>query len=255
MWASASGCAPTSQDAWTIHAAGDVLRLAALDGITPTSATPERCGLDGAAWAARLAAATLASATPAPDAMVLANRHLLDQPGTRETLHRDRPHTMAAVADISAVDAADGADALELTVTIAGDCQAFVERGGRWTEVEPGPLLTDAARAAWRAWRAEHPEVADPLNDIAEGYEVVVGHPSAWNSPPIGLFDGVSWPTHHFGTEWTGVVVASDGARLDPDRVAELDRWLARLRDVEGVEHGADFKPHDDVVVLRARPS
>src|SRR5690349_5124929 len=124
VWESASGCAPTSQDSWLVAPFDDWIRLAVLDGITPTAVTPRVVGLDGAAWAARVARSALETTEPAPNALVAANTELLARPGKSQLLHRDRPHTMAAVADITSDDA--------LRVTIAGDCQAFVAHKGEW---------------------------------------------------------------------------------------------------------------------------
>jgi hypothetical protein len=245
VWESASGCAPTSQDSSLVVRFDDWVRVAVLDGITPTTATPHVVGLDGAAWAARVARSALEAAAPAPDALVAANNELLARPGIGQLLHRDRPHTMAAVADIMSDDA--------LRVTIAGDCQAFVAHNGEWRELAGGPLFLDAARAEWADWREQAGDI-DPVDDIADAYERILADPGRGGSTAVGLFTDPHFETFEVAPgDWDEVVVASDGARLRPDVVADLDDWLDGLRQREGTEHTADYKPHDDVVVIHLR--
>jgi hypothetical protein len=245
VWESASGCAATTQDAWVVADVGaNRLRLAALDGITPTRETPSEHGLDGAAWAARFTAAILASPIPVRDALIDANRALVGRFGAARL--RDRPHTMAAVAEI-------GASAIEFTVV--GDCQAFVAANGGWSELFGGPLFDANTRDRWARWRADHPG-ADPVDDIADGYDEILASPQAWRSTPIGLyaqphFEHVSIDRQ----DCDAVVVASDGARLTDERVVELDGWLEGLRAREEHEHAHEYKPHDDVVVIAASMS
>lgn len=242
VWESASGCAPTSQDAWVVAEVGeDRLRLAALDGITPTRPTPSVYGLDGAAWSARFTAAVLESPIPVRDALDEANRALVTR--FDATRLRDRPHSAVAVAEI-------GGDAI--TVTIAGDCQAFVASRGEWTEVFGGPLFDPETHARWGQWRADHPD-ADPVHDVADGYDEILASPEVWRSTPIGLH---AEPHYEHTTipraECDAIVVASDGARLTAERVAALARWLDALRAWEHDAHGSDHKPHDDVVAIAA---
>jgi hypothetical protein len=245
VWESASGCAPTSQDSWLVAQFDDWIRLAVLDGITPTAVTPRVVGLDGAAWAARVARSALETTEPAPNALAAANIELLTRPGTSQRLHRDRPHTMAAVVDITSDDAQ--------RVTIAGDCQAFVAHNCEWRELAGGPLFLDAARSEWAHWRDQAGDI-DPVDDIAEAYERILADPARWRSTAIGLFADPHFETIAVAADdWDEVVVASDGARLRPDVIADLGGWLDGLRQHERTEHAADYKPHDDVVVIHLR--
>ncbi len=242
VWESASGCAPTSQDAWMAASVGpDRLRLAALDGITPTLRTPRVHGLDGAAWAARFTAAVLANPAPVRDALDDANAALVSQFDAARL--RDRPHTAVSVAEI-------GIDAV--TITVAGDCQAFIASNGRWREVFGGPLFDEQTRTEWTRWRAEHPD-ADPVEDVADGYDAILASPHVWRATPIGMFREPHYQQVSVRRQdCDGLVVASDGARLTPDRLTDLEGWLAALREWETREHAHDYKPHDDVTVIAA---
>jgi len=243
VWSSASGRGVTSQDAWLVAPMPGRVRLAALDGITPTAATPSVGGLDGAAWAARVAAATLEAPVPAHEALARANAFLLEHHGVG--LLRDRPHTMAAVADVVTVG---GGASLE--VTVAGDCQVFVDDGDGWLELCGGPLLTDEARRRWRVWHDANPG-AHPVEGVAGAYERLLADPAVWRTTPVGLFDDLALArAHRDPGSWRQVVVASDGARLTDASVGRLSEWLAGLRRNEAVEHAGAFKPHDDVVVV-----
>jgi len=247
VYESASGRAPTSQDAWVVSAFGDRVRLAALDGITPTSATPSTLGLDGAAWAARVAAAALEVPVPAPDALGAANAYLRSL-GPADLLLRDRPHTMAAVTDLVASDAGPSA-----SISVAGDCQVFVADHGTWGEQCGGPLLTAAVRAAWRRWHEAHRD-AHPVDGVAGAYEELLADPAAWRTTPIGLFSQPRLASAELAPgAFDEVVVASDGARLTTASVANLADWLSDLRRHEAIEHAGAYKPHDDVVVVHAR--
>jgi len=247
LWSSASGCAPTSQDAWVVAPNADRLRIAALDGITPTATTPRVEGMDGAAWAARSTAALLELPIDADTALRRAARHLLERPGSSSLRHRDRPHTMAAVADLE-----PGADGVELQLTLAGDCQMFVEDHRGWRESCGGGIVADAAVEAWLEWIEANPG-ADPVDDIIEPYERIQSVPAAWRTSPIGLFaDPVLVGEQVPGGTWRRVVVASDGAQLDVTRCGDLPGWLEGLRDHERRTAPDAYKTHDDVVVLRA---
>jgi hypothetical protein len=245
-WEQPSGSAG-SQDAqlvWPDPATGR-LRVAVVDGVTPSRRCRTVAGVDGAMYAAAIVRLALQRTDTALDrCVVAANRHLHDPALTRS---RDQTQACVAVADISA----DG----HVEVVRAGDCEAWARTEQGWVALGAGTALTADVAAAWAAWQGRHAAISrDVRHDAEEGF---LGHRQAWTSTALGRF--ASPVLQRYAADGVlELVLASDGARLSEPVLDDLPAWIGGLRDWEArrSELGrAAEKVHDDVTVLRLRPA
>lgn len=234
LWEESAGRLP-SQDASAVVLRGDDLRVVVADGCTPARETLATAGVDGAAWAAGASAA-----------IVRAHADLAAGARAANTLLHDplvAPHRRQQAALV----AADFAAAGRVQLVRAADCEAWALRSGRWRRLFPRDQLAPAARTAYRRWLEQHPQRTLEQLLAAEG--VLLGERRTWLTAPLGRFPE---PTLQAAAvdAWDAVVLASDGARLTPRRLARLDEWLGELRSSErrGAGRGAH---HDDVTVVR----
>ena len=244
-WEQASGSAG-SQDAklvWPDPIAG--LRVAVLDGVTPSLRCRTVAGVDGAMYAAAVVRLALQRTGGAPDACVLAaNGHLHDPALARS---RDQMQACVTVADLSP----DG----HVDVVRAGDCEAWARTEQGWVSFGSGSALTADVEAAWADWQHRHAGVSRDVRHDAE--ERFLGRPEAWISTAVGRFAAPL--LQRFSADGVQeLVLASDGARLSEPVLDDLPAWLRELRRWEAqrgdLGRAAD-KVHDDVTVLRVRRS
>ena len=244
-WQAPATTLRVSEDALLVVPQGlHTLRAAALDGVTPTAATPGAAGVNGAVWASAVLSAALRSHSPALDCLDAANREL-HRPGLPG---RDQRQATAAVADIRL-----SCGQLQVHVVRSGDCDVWARSGQVWTQLCPGPMLDPAVRARLTAWRLANPEAEFArTQDIEREW---LADPAVWNSTPVGRFETLRVQTMDALVD--ELVLATDGALLDGDRVGDLDGWLARIRDVEAsqVDDGARVKKNDDIAVIRVTPA
>jgi hypothetical protein len=240
-WEEPSGDAAASQDSLLIlpDPAGR-LRVAVLDGVTPTRATRTVVGVDGAMYAAAVARLALQRMLrPLEECVLAANRHLFAAGVARS---RDQAQTCVTAADIYP----DG----RLEVVRAGDCEAWARIDGRgWVALGTGPALTPRVATEWDSWQRHHAGVTRDERHRAE--EAILGRPDAWTSTALGRFE--SPRVRRFtASDVTELVLASDGARLSERVLVSLDGWLQGLRAWEARRGAiAGEKVHDDVTVLR----
>jgi hypothetical protein len=244
-WEQASGHAG-SQDAklvWPDPTVG--LRVAVLDGVTPSLRCRTVVGVDGAMYAAAIVRLALQRTGGALDECVLAaNRHLHDP-----TLARSRDQMQACVtaADLSP----DG----HVEVVRAGDCEAWARTEQGWVSFGAGTALTADVEAEWAEWQRRHTTVSRDVRHDAE--ERFLGRPEAWTSTAVGRF--VPPRLRRFSADGVQeLVLASDGARLSEPVLDDLPAWLGELREWEHQRSDlgrAAEKVHDDVTVLRLRPA
>jgi serine/threonine protein phosphatase PrpC len=241
-WEQPSGSA-ASQDAQLVWPgpAGRRLRVAVLDGVTPTRDCRTVVDVAGPMYAAAVARLALQrSASTLEDCVLAANRHLHDGAVARS---RDQVQTCVTAADVLP----DG----RVEVLRAGDCDAWARTADGWVPLGCGMALTPPVAAEWEEWQDRNAHVSREARHDAE--ERFLGRPDAWTSTAVGRFrrpvirrfivDGVS-----------ELVLASDGARLTEPVLEELPRWIGDLRRWE--RERADLaraaeKIHDDVTVLR----
>ena len=241
-WEEPAGGA-ASQDGQLVwpDVARDRLRVAVLDGVTPTRNTRSVVGVDGAMYAA--AVVRLALQQPdceLEDCLLTANSHLHD-PDLART--RDQLQTCATVADVFA----DG----HVEIVRAGDCEAWARTAEGWVSLGCGTALTASVAEAWGEWQRSNGAVSRETRHEAE--ERFLGRREAWTSTALGRFERPR--IQRFSA--TGVrelVLASDGARLSEAVLDELPSWITELRSWERRCAGlgrAGEKVHDDVTVLR----
>jgi serine/threonine protein phosphatase PrpC len=241
-WEQPSGSA-ASQDAQLVwqDPGEQRLRVAVLDGVTPTRNCRSVVGVAGAMYAAAVARLALQRSGSALDDCVLAaNRHLHDGSVARS---RDQAQTCVTAADVFP----DG----RVEVVRAGDCDAWARTADGWAALGCGTALTAPVAAAWHEWQDRNAGAdREARHDAEEG---ILGRPDAWTSTAVGRFERPV--IRSFSLEGVSeLVLASDGARLSEPVLDELPRWIGGLRrwERERADLGrAAEKVHDDVTVLR----
>lgn len=227
-----------SQDASLVALrTGGRLRLAAIDGATPSSQAAPLLGLDPAAYAAQLVRLALSGPSAPAEGLAEANLELnrLTVPGEQA------PQAQVAVVELDP----EG----RLSAWRAGDCEVWLEGESGWQALFLEHRLTEEARLLWQGWKEEHQTAS--LDELVAASTALLADPAWWNSAPVGRYaelklqEAVGEPT------WRQLVLASDGARLTAERLDHLDEWLRELRSFERLEHAQDFKPYDDLTVIR----
>ena len=241
-WEEPSGKAP-SQDAQLVwpDPAAPRLRVAVLDGVTPTNNCRSVVGVSGPMYAAAVARLALQrSQGELADAILAANRHLHDRAVLRS---RDQAQTCVTAADVFP----DG----RVDVVRAGDCDAWARTADGWVPLGCGSALTARVAAAWEEWQAANASVTRDERHDAE--ERILGRSEAWTSTAVGRFERPL--IRRFSLEGVyELVLASDGARLTELVLDDLPKWLEGLRRWERERAGlgrAAEKVHDDVTVVR----
>jgi hypothetical protein len=241
-WEQPAGAAAShdSQLVWPDPASAR-LRVAVIDGVTPTRHCRSVVGVPGAMYAT--AVARLALQRPADalaDSLLSANRHLHDPAITRS---RDQAQACVTAADVFP----DG----RVEVVRAGDCEAWAGTSDGWVPLGSGTAVSAPTDAAWEDWQSRHPHASrDERHDAEEHF---LGRPQAWTSTALGRFEQPAIRT--FTLEGVNeLVLASDGARLSERRLDDLPGWIGGLREWERERAGqrrAAEKIHDDVTVVR----
>jgi hypothetical protein len=221
------------------------LRVAAVDGVTPSLHCRTVVGLDGAMYASALVRLALQRPGSALDDCVLAANDHLHDPG----LARSRDQMQACVTAVDVFP--DG----HVEVVRAGDCEAWARTEHGWVSLGTGTALAADVADAWADWQLRNATVSRDVRHDAE--ERFLGRPEAWTSTALGRF--VSPVLQRFSADGVlELVVASDGARLSEQALDDLPSWLGGLRRWEGQRSHlgrAAEKVHDDVTVLRLRPA
>ena len=176
-WEQPSGSA-ASQDAqlvWPDPTAAR-LRVAVLDGVTPTRRCRDVVGVAGPMYAAAITRVALQRAgSGLTDGLLASNRHLHDRSVTRS---RDQAQTCVTAADVFP----DG----RVEVVRAGDCEAWARTAAGWQSLGTGTALTRATETAWERWQDRHPRVdRDRRHDAEERF---LGRPDAWTTTALGRF-------------------------------------------------------------------
>jgi hypothetical protein len=241
-WEEPSGAA-ASQDAQLVwpDPAAPRLRVAVLDGVTPTRDCREVVGVAGPMYAAAVARLALQrSGSGLVDGLVAANSHLYDGTLRRS---RDQAQTCVTAADVFP----DG----RVEVVRAGDCEAWARTADGWLALGCGTALTAPVAAAWEDWQARNAEVTRDERHDAE--ERLLGRPDAWTATALGRFARPVLGTFSLRGV-SELILASDGARLSERALDDLPSWIASLRGWERERGGggrAGEKVHDDVTVVR----
>jgi hypothetical protein len=242
-WEQASGSAG-SQDANLVwpDPAGGRLRVAVVDGVTPSRRCRSVAGVDGAMYAAAIARLALQRSGPLDACLLAANAHLHD-PG----LARSRDQMQACVTAIDVFP--DG----RVEVVRAGDCEAWARTEQGWVALGSGSALTAGVAAQWADWQRRHADVdRDARHDAEERF---LGRPQAWTATALGRF-AAPVVQRFTAAGVLELVLASDGARLSESVLEDLPTWLGGLRRWEDQRRDlgrAAEKVHDDVTAMRLR--
>jgi hypothetical protein len=207
-----------------------------LDGVTPAPDTPEIAGMDGAAAAVGMLRAALRGDDGALRAAESVAR-FLRRPGIDA---RSQPQACAVICDLSPG---------RPSIVRLGDCEAWVRVLDAWRPVLTGSCLTEAVDARLSEWQRAHPTAT--LEEVIRADAVLSADPASFVTAPVGRLAELrpEWGT--LG-EFDELVLASDGARLDPERLRDIDGWLTTMR---RAPPDLTAKPFDDVTVARVRPS
>lgn len=239
VWEEAAAASGASQDAWLAVERPYGFRVAVIDGSTAPWDARGRAGVDAAAWAAGVVRCALASDQEMVEALERANAEL-HQPALRS-----QAQSMATVLCVE--PAGDG-----LLLVRGGNCEAWISSGGRWQSLFGGQWPDDVVDA-YKTTIAANADAS--AREISELEERIFGTADAWVSAPPGRFPQTKLEQASWAGEWDELVLATDGARLDHDRVAALDDWLGEIRawERDARKGYAAEKRHDDITVVRLR--
>jgi hypothetical protein len=180
-----SGDGPVSQDASlvTVLDSGFVptLRLAAIDGVTPTPKTPVVSGVDGAVHAAAIVRSALLAPVAATACLEAANAWLQHTYAGGALSARDVPQAAVAVTDL----AKDTDGTFSVEAVCSGDAEVWICTDGNWESLFPGDMLAPGVRAAILAWKAEH---SDATREETQGMELELLPREAWFRSALGRF-------------------------------------------------------------------
>lgn len=238
LWHETNPDGAISQDSYLVDEREGYLRLAVCDGVTPIAQEPYRLGLDRGRFAAEVAKTALFSDHSIEDAIDIAQTEIF-----AETDDSDRPKTALVAADITR----EGS-----RVVIAGDCEAWVRTHGRWQLLDCGDILQDTARSAYQEL-VSRGVMMDP-SEFRRVAAELLDDEQCWRRTGLGRFREIK-PKTFAVSDNEGLVLASDGALLNPERIERLDEWIRELREWESAGQNTErFKRHDDVTVLAFTP-
>jgi hypothetical protein len=213
-----------------------------IDGRTPGDESPLVLGCDLGIHAAQIVRHALYGRGTIEEALAEANTFLNAEQDLGQSAF---PEATCVVADVE-VDAA--------TVVQGGDAEAWALEAGKWRRLFPEGAMTGEAAERDREWYRENAglDLAELLRqERARDY---VNDESAWRTAAVGRFATAKLACIDIRA-WEVLLLATDGARLRPERIDRLEDWLVGLRNWEQgspKEEGMlARKPHDDVTVLR----
>lgn len=242
------------RDALLVLEHADRVILAVADGVTPTANTPRVGILDGAQHAAQTVLKHIGGAGQEADIrrpLLTANTVLLKQFGGRisnGSHPRDYPQAAVVAASIPTSRAASD----QVAITRAGDCDAWIRAGERWTLKTPTPMLREKSRTALGRWDAAHPR-ATCAERIQEEMRVLTR--SSWNVTPLGRFERPDIEHVTVASGFDAIALVTDGVemhRFNGDPPVDPRDWLP---DVDSSEPyaGPLGRRRDDVALLHLR--
>jgi hypothetical protein len=211
------------------------VRVAVLDGVTPALDTPEIAGMDGAAAAAGM----LRAALRGEDDVLRAAESVggfLRRPGVDA---RSQPQTCAVICDLSVG---------RPSIVRFGDCEAWARVRDSWRPVLSGSCLTEEAAGRFSDWQRAHPTAK--LEEVIRADAALSADPTSFVTAPVGRLAELRPEWGALG-EFDELALASDGARLDPERLRDIHGWLTTMR---AAPSEVTAKRFDDVTVARVRP-
>ncbi|MEI6622232.1 MAG: hypothetical protein WCP28_10035 [Actinomycetes bacterium] len=218
-----AGSEHADQDRWMVQPFADVLRVAAIDGVTPWRGT-ECPGQDAGQWAASSVLGSLSLPMSIRDALGEANARLHPPEITPS-----RRQNMCAVA---AADCRREDAAVSFGAVVAADCEVWVAESGRSPLVlaAGGDYLRPDVR---REWEQRQQQLAGCSFD-----ELLLAESHLLDDPDTQICHAVGRYAHPEFRSTSGVantvVLASDGACLQEAADAgvgahDFDTWLASV--------------------------
>jgi hypothetical protein len=233
VWFGGNGHAPGSQDDYLIDPRhSGVLRLAVLDGVTPFERKGP-AGIDQAVWAAGVTRTMVRNIGEPRQLLEDAHAELFQED---TYLSRHRPGTAVAVADVTISEGHLNVDAAS-----AADCSVWVRHGEHWKEIVGGDHLSAQARTSWEQWKREHADIEEEMLGLAEA--LLLDDEENRESPAIGRDTDLK-PRSASIEGADEVVICTDGARLDPTSLNDLEAHINGF--IRETDRG-------DVTVIRVR--
>ena len=216
---------------------GDLLRLAAIDGVTPTIGTPSRVGVDGAVWGSAVVGVALQSPAEIEECLLKANHELL------------RPDLLPCVQSQACVVVADVAEDGSIRIVRGGDCEAWVLHNGQWRSIFPA-AHREWAKKKWADYLFAHPHLMKHSVEIRAAEDMVWGDPAAWESHSVGRFEEPVFEVYTLAAdEWDTLVLTTDGLGLREAAVEGAPQLIAELTDQDRAQDRLDTA----VLVLQRR--
>lgn len=209
-----------SADVWFARSGPQGLRVGVLDGVSSDCFTPSGSATPGGLAAARLAADLFATEQqldlPLLEDINRQVGRLRETSAMQQAF--DHPQTAWVVADVHTE---------RIDAWVGADCEIWVQTPQRWQRLCDHDMLPDATREQLQQLRERHAGVP-PSQWHRIAWELL-GQPSAWNSTALGLFPQLQYRQQTFTGRWQSLVLASDGAELEPDALANLPGHLERV--------------------------
>ena len=206
--------APATQDSHPVAFVGQTLRLAVIDGVTPTQRTAGFSGVDGAVWAAGVVRTLLAGSGRDVGEVLQDARPCLWSAEVGDSRGRAAGHR------IGGRGSSGRGDRLRVRLTRAGDCMAWTKAGESWTPAFSPVAHTRRSGSRSRNGFAATREGRD-RNEQFLMEERLAGRPEAWRSSALGHFPVPVLETAEL--ELAGeLLIATDGIpgrSTDPARV------------------------------------
>ena len=232
---------PPGASAWLALPVGtDRLRVTVFDGRPLISSARSASSTDPSRAAVALARAALSDSVAVPTALSRVNVDLF----TEVSLGPARPSASLVLAELLS----DG----RIALARAGAGDAFARFGTEWVSLFPPDPLRPEAALIMADWEDLHQRAS--LADRLLAEDIHVGSSSHWRSTPVGRFPEMR--TERARADGADeIIVATEGARLNTERVPNLPRWTASLREWERTRASeltrGGRRLHPPIVLLR----
>ena len=236
-WDRPASDATSGRDQILVRQTAGKLRLAVVDGVSPTRMARGAAGMDAARYAAAVVRCSLEGGVATEAGLQQANELL----HCRGVPARDQMSACVMVCDLQRNGVADAVR--------AGDCELWCSGDGGWTQAFPEPMLSGAASRRLHEWIRANPDRT--IDETHDAERRMLARRDVWRTTPVGRFSELKVTRRQFHVEHA-VVLATDGARLNEERLQSLERWLETQRAWED-RHRPGLTLHDDVAVVTLR--
>jgi hypothetical protein len=202
------GYAANSQDSSLVTVLDDSIRIAAIDGVTPTVRTRRVHGTDGAVWAAGVARTLLAGSPEKLASVAHAINEVLFDDSVSNS--RDQQQVALVAADIPLASDSES----PIVILRAADCVAWAKANGQWRRIFEEDVHIPDVRKAIDAWLTQAEQIHGEPRYAME--EVLSGSPEHWLTTALGRFrtPRLQETAVNGATE---LLLATDGAVIPPE--------------------------------------